>query len=163
MMLAARGGPACGKGSDQKRPSFLLSGLFFLPFRLLICWLQAAWCRQDHLAWAIDTTFHLAVQPRLMEKERVSLSLVLLPSHREGWGPWHKTYLRTKKHRITSDRIWWNERRKQQNHIFTAMKFCLVVILTFFYCLNTFTEKFYSRWCSGSILGLQRQEWGGWK
>lgn len=52
----------------------------------------------------------------------------------------------------------YGEMRKQQNPIFTVVKFCLDVILTLFSLLNSFTEKFCSRCCSGNILRLPRQE-----
>lgn len=52
----------------------------------------------------------------------------------------------------------YGEMRKQQNPIFTVVKFCLDVILTLFSLLNSFTEKFCSRCCSGNILRLPSQE-----
>lgn len=199
-MLAARRGSKVNMWQRIWPKKFFICAfvLFFLPFRLLICWLQATWCLQVHLAWSIDTTCHLAVQPRLMGKARVSLSLVLLPSHGGGWRPLQKTkislrpfstpsvssgscihkmqkwvcgylskkkelcphaYLRPKSIRLL--RAGYGEMRKQQNPIFSVVKFCLDVILMLFSRLNSSTEKFYSRCCSGNILGLPRQEWGG--
>lgn len=65
---------------------------------------------------------NLAVQPRLMEKTRASLSLVLLPCHGKGWGTLQKTKLSLRPSSFTLYPVGSCAHEMQKEHVVISAK-----------------------------------------